>query len=114
MPKKDASKLEKHVFRVYDTNNDGVIDFVEFMVVFHILSGGVYKLFRRITDHLDCRLDLPSAEGSPEDVLEKLFRVFDVNSDGNISAKEMERLVADLYGLVKHTDPTRSHTASDE
>merc|ERR1719153_2255768 len=29
LPKKDASKMEKHVFRVYDTNDDGYIDFVE-------------------------------------------------------------------------------------
>lgn len=39
LPKKDVTKMEKHVFRVYDTNRDGYIDFVEFMVVFHILSG---------------------------------------------------------------------------
>ena len=32
LPKKDASKMEKHVFRVYDTNQDGFIDFIEFMV----------------------------------------------------------------------------------
>merc|ERR1712243_408984 len=83
LPKKDAGKLEKHVFRVYDTNNDGYIDFVEFMVVFYVLS-----------------------EGSPEEVLAKLFRVFDVNSDGSISMKELTRLVGDLYGLVKHSDPT--------
>ena len=36
LPKKDASKMEKHVFRVYDTNADGFIDFVEFMVSFII------------------------------------------------------------------------------
>jgi len=76
--KKDVSKLENHVFRVYDTNNDGSIDFVEFMIVFHILS-----------------------DGSPEEVLAKLFRVFDVNSDGNISNKEMNRLVGDLDGLLQ-------------
>ena len=40
MPKKDAAKMEKHVFRIYDTNNDGYIDFVEFMVIFHIMSEG--------------------------------------------------------------------------
>ena len=40
MPKKDAGKMEKHVFRIYDTNNDGYIDFVEFMVIFHIMSEG--------------------------------------------------------------------------
>ena len=62
LPKKDASKMEKHVFRVYDTNNDGHVDFVEFMVVYFILS-----------------------EGTPEEVLEKIFRRFDVNSDGTIT-----------------------------
>ena len=89
------------MFRIYDTNGDGYIDFVEFMVVFYCLS-----------------------DGSPEDVLKKLFRVFDVNSDGSISIKEMQvvgvrspalynvlftqRLVKDLYGLLKHTDPTQA------
>jgi len=85
LPAKDSSKLESHVFRIYDTNGDGYIDFVEFMVVFYCLS-----------------------DGSPEDILRKLFRVFDVNSDGSISIKEMQRLVKDLYGLVKHKDPTQA------
>ena len=31
--------MEKHIFRIYDTNKDGHIDFIEFMVVFHVLSG---------------------------------------------------------------------------
>ena len=39
LPKKEIDKVEKHVFRVYDTNGDGFIDFIEFMVLFHILSG---------------------------------------------------------------------------
>ena len=39
LPKKEIDKVEKHVFRVYDTNDDGYIDFIEFMVLFHILSG---------------------------------------------------------------------------
>ena len=33
LPKKDAAKMEKHVFRIYDENNDGHVDFVEFMVM---------------------------------------------------------------------------------
>merc|ERR1739848_316477 len=33
LPKKDASKMEKHVSRIYDANNDGYVDFVEFMVL---------------------------------------------------------------------------------
>ena len=28
----DADKMEKHMFRVYDANDDGYVDFVEFMV----------------------------------------------------------------------------------
>merc|ERR1712033_14825 len=82
LPKKDASKMEKHVFRIYDSNNDGYIDFIEFMVIFHIMS-----------------------DGTPEEVLGKIFRLFDYNSDGTITAKEMKRLVKDMYGLIKADDP---------
>merc|ERR1711875_202546 len=82
LPKKDASKMEKHVFRIYDSNNDGYIDFIEFMPIFHIMS-----------------------DGTPEEVLGKIFRLFDYNSDGTITAKEMKRLVKDMYGLLKADDP---------
>merc|ERR1712126_156482 len=58
------------------------IDFVEFMLIFHIMS-----------------------DGTPEEVLEKIFRVFDVNSDGTINKKEMQRLIKDMYGLIKADDP---------
>merc|ERR1712029_397275 len=61
---------------------DGYIDFVEFMVIFYVMS-----------------------DGSPEEVLGKIFRVFDVNSDGSITNKEMQRLVKVMYGLLKTEDP---------
>ena len=82
LPKKDANKISKHAFRIYDLNNDGYIDFKEFMVVYFVL-----------------------AEGEPRDVLEKLFRLFDVNGDGAISQKELSRLVKDMYGLLKRDNP---------
>jgi len=82
LPKKDASKMEKHVFRIYDSNNDGYIDFSEFMLIFFIMS-----------------------DGAPEEVLTKIFRVFDVNSDGTITQKEMTKLIKDMYGLLKSEDP---------
>merc|ERR1712012_635565 len=82
LPKKDAGKMEKHVFRIYDTNNDGYIDFVEFMVVFYIMS-----------------------DGTPQEVLKSIFRMFDVNSDGTITMKEMTKLIKDMYGLLKEEDP---------
>merc|ERR1712113_667111 len=45
------------------------------------------------------------SDGTPEEVLEKIFRVFDVNSDGTINKKEMQRLIKDMYGLIKADDP---------
>merc|ERR1712228_161809 len=77
LPKKDANKMEKHVFRIYDSNDDGYIDFVEFMVVFYIMS-----------------------DGTPTEVLQKIFRVFDVNSNGTITKKELSRLIKDMYQLL--------------
>merc|ERR1711892_1291277 len=82
LPKKDAIKMEKHVFRIYDSNNDGYIDFSEFMLIFFIMS-----------------------DGTPEEVLTKIFRVFDVNSDGSITQKEMTKLIKDMYGLLKSEGP---------
>ena len=82
VPKKDAAKMEKHVFRMYDSDKDGFIDFTEFMLVFHIMS-----------------------DGTVEEVLTKIFRVFDVNGDGVISTKEMGRLIKDMYCLLKTEDP---------
>ena len=70
LPKKDASKMEKHVFRIYDSNNDGYIDFPEFMIIYFLMN-----------------------EGSPQEVLSRIFKVFDVNGDGTISMKEMKRLI---------------------
>jgi len=77
LPKKDANKMTKHVFRIYDENDDGYVDFPEFMVVYTIMS-----------------------DGTPEEVLTKIFRVFDVNSDGTITKKELKRLIKDMYGLL--------------
>ena len=32
-------------------------------------------------------------EGTPEEVLKKIFRVFDVNGDGSITMKELTKLI---------------------
>ena len=75
----NIAKHRFHVWlRVYDENNDGVVDFTEFMVMYYIM-----------------------ADGSPEEVLIKIFRIFDVNSDGVISTHEMRKLITDMYGMLK-------------
>jgi len=88
LPRKDAKKLENHMFRLYDTNDDGSIDFTEFMLVYLIMS-----------------------EGSPEEVLTRIFRVFDVNSDGEITKKELKKMLKDMHGLIKADDVEK---ATDE
>ena len=81
-PSVDVSKLGKFVFRLYDPNHDGVINFTEFMVINHIMSSG-----------------------NPEEVLEIIFNVFDLNHDGRTSKTEMEQMVKKMYSLIKHDDP---------
>ena len=104
--------MEKHVFRVYDTNNDGFIDFVEFMVCWEKIpnSSLTFKVVYYVM-----------ADGSPEEVLLKIFRIFDINrwplqlnhnyhfyfSDGFISKKEMSRLIKDMYGMIRTECPEK-------
>jgi len=72
----NCKKLEKHIFRMYDTDGDGTIDFREFMVLLYIMSSG-----------------------TPEENLGQIFRIFDKNNDGSITRDEMQRIVKDLYDL---------------
>jgi len=66
-----------HVWRIYDTNMDGRIDFSEFMVALQIMNNGTL-----------------------EENLEQIFRVFDINNDGRIEKREMRRIVKDLGKMV--------------
>merc|ERR1711970_538241 len=83
----EVSKIENHVLRIYDENQNGLIDFREFMTVFCIFTG----------------------EESVS-VLEKIFRIFDVDNSGTISKEEMLILVKDIHALIK--DDTKNY--SDE
>lgn len=93
-PSTDTDKLEKHIFRMYDTNGDGYIDFREFMIVLYVMSSG-----------------------SPEANLRQIFKVFDINNDGTISLKELKRIVKDLYSLFtvkEHEESLDPESASEE
>jgi Ca2+-binding EF-hand superfamily protein len=74
----DVAKIEAHLFHIYDENQNGFIDFHEFMTVFCIFTG----------------------EESVA-VLEKVFRIFDVDNTGTISKDEMLILVKDIHALIK-------------
>merc|ERR1711994_903521 len=74
----DLAKLAQHIFRMYDINQNGHIDFTEFMLALNIMSNG-----------------------SAEQNLRQIFRVFDINNDGAISLKELKKVINDLHQLIE-------------
>ena len=45
------------------------------------------------------------SDGTAEDALSRIFRVFDISGDGIISEKELKRIVKDMYKLIKEDAP---------
>ena len=73
---------------MYDTDGSGSIDFTEFMVVYHIMN-----------------------EGTPEEVMSKIFRVFDLNGDGVITAVEMNKIIkVGIYNVNLVSRVTKNFT----
>ena len=75
-PRANVKKLSKHIWRMFDIDNNGLIDFKDFRMVLHVMS-----------------------HGSSKDNLKQIFRVFDMNRDGKIDPKEMKEIVKDLSKL---------------
>ena len=40
------------------------------------------------------------SNGTPQENLRQIFRVFDINNDGKISVAELKRIVKDLFHLI--------------
>lgn len=72
----DTAGLAEHIWRIYDTNLDGEIDFREFMLALCVMG-----------------------HGSAEDNLKQIFRLFDINSDGKVEKEELGRVVEELSKL---------------
>merc|ERR1711994_166491 len=73
-PSGNAKEFCEHVFRTFDSDKNGFIDFKEFLLAIDITSAG-----------------------SPEEKLNWAFSMYDVDENGMIDLNEMTRLVKSIF-----------------
>lgn len=78
----DPSSFADYVFKVFDSDKSGTIDFKEFI----------------------CALSVTS-RGKMEDKLDWAFQLYDIDGDGKISYDEMLAIVEAIYKMVRRVQP---------
>ncbi|CAF4854772.1 unnamed protein product, partial [Rotaria socialis] len=80
-PQGKADAFCKYAFATFDANNDGTIDFDEFLLAIAATS-----------------------QGDVNDRLEVAFEMYDASGDGQIDQKELAKMILAMYDLLGETD----------
>ena len=75
--KGNAELYCEHVFRTFDTDQNGYIDFKEFILAVYVTSAG-----------------------TPEEKFRSAFRMYDVDGNGVIDQDEMANVMQAIYGMM--------------
>ena len=75
--KGNAKLYCEHVFRTFDTDQNGYIDFKEFILAVYVTS-----------------------TGTPEEKFRSAFRMYDVDGNGVIDQDEMSSVMQAIYGMM--------------
>ncbi|VEL11150.1 unnamed protein product [Protopolystoma xenopodis] len=76
-PDGNAEEFCTHVFRTFDKDNSGKIDFKEFLLAINITSGG-----------------------KPEEKLEWAYQMYDIDGNGTIERSEMVEIIRAIYSML--------------
>lgn len=78
-PEGKAVAFYEHVFRTFDEDGSGKIDFKEFLQAISVTQSG-----------------------KPEDKLELAFRLYDIDRNGTIEEHEMTEIIKAIYLMTNH------------
>ena len=84
-------RYAEHVFRSFDKNKDGQIDFREFVMSISITS-----------------------RGTLEQKLQWAFKVYDIDEDGYITRKEMLEIVKAIFKMSRHNSLSSTLSVSED
>lgn len=80
-PDSDANSYAQHVFRSFDTNDDGTLDFKEYIIALHMTS-----------------------TGKTTSKLEWAFSLFDVDKNGYITKSEVKEICTAIFKMIPRED----------